>query len=99
MAFQGELWFFTSADGPKVAESRWHRQVNVSFADPEHQDYVSISGTASLVRDRQKMEKLWSPGFSTGTFHIIARAGQAAGERHEARQWWVILARGVTHCR
>jgi general stress protein 26 len=61
MAFQGELWFFTSANAPKVAESRQHRQVNVSFADPERQDYVSISGTASLERDRQKMEKLWSP--------------------------------------
>jgi general stress protein 26 len=64
-AFQGELWFFTSADAPKVAESQQHRQVNVSFADPEHQDFVSVSGTASLVRDRQKMEELWSPWFST----------------------------------
>jgi general stress protein 26 len=65
MAFQGELWFFTSADASKVAASQQHRQVNVSFADPEHQDYVSVSGIASLVRDRQKMEELWSPWFAT----------------------------------
>jgi general stress protein 26 len=64
MAFQGELWFFTSADAPKVAESQQHRQVNVSFADPERHDYVSVSGSASLLYDRQKMEELWSPWFS-----------------------------------
>jgi general stress protein 26 len=45
MAPQGELWFFTSADAPKVTESQQHCQVNVIFADPEHQDYLSMSGT------------------------------------------------------
>jgi general stress protein 26 len=64
MAFHGELWFFTLVDTPKEVESQQHRQVNVSFADPEHQEYVSISGTASLVQDRQKMEEFWSPWFS-----------------------------------
>ena len=64
-AFDGELWFFSGADTPKVEEAQQHHQVNVSFADPEHQSYVSISGTATLVRDRQKMEELWSPWFRT----------------------------------
>ena len=63
--FEGELWFFTGADAPKVEEAQQRRQVNVSFADPEHQNYVSVSGTASLVRDRQKMEELWSSWFRT----------------------------------
>jgi general stress protein 26 len=65
VAFDGELWFFTGADAPKVVEAQLHHQVNVSFADPEHQRYVSISGTATLVHDRQKMEVLWSPWFRT----------------------------------
>jgi general stress protein 26 len=65
VAFDGELWFFTGADAPKVEEAQQHHQVNVSFAGPEHQCYVSISGTATLVRDRQKMEALWSPWFRT----------------------------------
>jgi general stress protein 26 len=64
VAFEGELWFFTSVDASKVTESQQHQQINVSFADPEHQDYVSMSGTASFVRDRQRMEELWSPRFS-----------------------------------
>ena len=65
VAFEGELWFFTVEDTPKVEEAQQHHQVNVSFADPEHQYYVSISGTATLARDRQKLEELWSPWFRT----------------------------------
>jgi general stress protein 26 len=65
VAFEGELWFLTGADAPKVEEAQQYHQVNVSFADPQHQCYVSISGTATLVRDRQKLEELWSPWLRT----------------------------------
>jgi general stress protein 26 len=57
--FDGDLWFFTKADSPKVWEAEQHRQVNVSFADPGKGKYVSASGTAVLSRDRAKMEELW----------------------------------------
>jgi general stress protein 26 len=63
--FDGELWFFTRADAPKVSESNQHHEVNVSFADPEHNKYVSASGTANLVRDRAKIEELWKPAYKT----------------------------------
>lgn len=33
----------------------------MSFANPDDQRYVSISGWAELVRDHQKMEELWNP--------------------------------------
>lgn len=55
------LWFFTSVTSPKVAEvaaGEW--QVSLSYANPDKQDYVSVSGTASVVRDRAKMQALWS---------------------------------------
>src|SRR6266511_1777564 len=67
--FDGALWFFTGADAPKVEEAQHHGQVNVSFADPERQHYVSLSGTATVVRDRQKMAELWSPWFRTWLPH------------------------------
>jgi general stress protein 26 len=60
-ADDGILWFFTSASSPKVAEAQaggW--QVNLSYASPGKQDYVSISGRASLSRDRKLMEALWN---------------------------------------
>ena len=38
-------------------------RVNVSFADPDNQRYISVSGTAQLVRDRAKIDELWRPQF------------------------------------
>ena len=59
----GSLWFFTSASSHKVNEIEKLPKVNVSFADPDNQRYVSISGTAQLVRDRHKIDELWRPEF------------------------------------
>lgn len=59
--FDGTLWFFTKADSPKVDEIDREHQVGLSYSDPRKQNYVSISGTASLVRDKAKIEELWKP--------------------------------------
>ena len=59
--FDGDLWFFTYASSPKVDEIAHDSHVNVSFAKPESQTYVSMTGRAQLVRDPQKIEELWSP--------------------------------------
>ncbi len=59
--FDGDLWFFTNASSHKVTEVEHDRHVNVSFSDPHKQQYVSISGRATLVRDRNKIQELWKP--------------------------------------
>ena len=59
----GDIWFFTSASSHKVSEIEKLPKVNVSFADPDNQHYISISGNAQLVRDRDKIEELWRPEF------------------------------------
>lgn len=59
----GDLWFFTNASSHKVSEVEESPKVNVSFADPDNQRYVSVTGIAHLVRDRQKIEELWRPEF------------------------------------
>jgi general stress protein 26 len=59
--FDGTLWFFTDANSVKVHELQRDRHVNVSYANPEDQRYVSVSGMASTMTDRGKMEELWSP--------------------------------------
>jgi general stress protein 26 len=63
MNFDGSLWFFTRADAPKVAEANQHRRVSVTFADPDSSKFVSASGTATLVRDRAKLEQFWKPQY------------------------------------
>lgn len=57
----GDIWFFTYASSHKVIEVEQQQLVNVSFSDPHKQRYVSMSGSAQLVRDRQKIAELWQP--------------------------------------
>lgn len=59
--FDGTLWFFTDANSAKVHELHEDRHVNVSYADTSENRYVSVSGTATIVKDREKMKELWSP--------------------------------------
>ena len=58
--FSGELWFFTQYNSGKVDEIRNDQHVNVSYADPSDNRYVSVSGRAMIVRDRKKSEELWT---------------------------------------
>jgi general stress protein 26 len=61
--FDGTLWFYTRADAPKVTEASQHEQVSVTFADPDSSKFVSASGTATIVRDRGKLEEFWKPHY------------------------------------
>jgi len=55
------IYFFTSKYSGKSVEIRDDRNVNLSYAHPGNQDYLSISGKAYLVDNRAKMEELWNP--------------------------------------
>jgi general stress protein 26 len=59
--FDGDLWFFTADDSGKVAEIRADSDVNLAYAEPKDSRYVSVSGKAELVKDRAKIDELWSP--------------------------------------
>ena len=56
----GDLWFFTKNDSRKVRELTRDPRVLVSFADPKDQTFVSISGQAEVVDDREKVSALWN---------------------------------------
>lgn len=56
--FDGDLWFFTDDPSPKADEIRANPQVNVSISSGK--GYVSIAGTATLTKDRAKIDELWS---------------------------------------
>ncbi len=59
--FDGDLWFATAADSPKVAEISLNPLVNVAYASPSKNTYVSVAGSARIIDDRAKIEELWSP--------------------------------------
>ncbi len=61
LKFDGDLWFFTHASAPKVDEVQQHQQVSLSYAQPNANLFVTVSGTAQLVRDRDKIKETWKP--------------------------------------
>lgn len=63
--FDGFLWFFTSDETPKTDEISQLHQVSLTYSDPTTKRYVSISGRARIVRDREKARELWHPMVQT----------------------------------
>jgi general stress protein 26 len=61
---QDALWFITQEHTPKVVEAQEHEAVNVAFASPERDAYVSVTGYARVVHDHRLLQKLWSPELS-----------------------------------
>jgi general stress protein 26 len=59
-AFDGTLWFFVSDDGPLARELERNSRVGLSYAAPDKDLYVSVSGRAELVHDRNKADELWN---------------------------------------
>ncbi len=63
--FDGKLWFFTRASSHKVQEAEGGQPVGVTYADGGKQDYVSLSGHATLVRDAATIAAHWSEAMRT----------------------------------
>ncbi len=56
-----DLYFFISQKGELYERLLTDGEVNVSYADPGDDSYVSLSGQARFVDDRALKEALWSP--------------------------------------
>lgn len=56
----GNMWFFISDEATFLNAVRQNPEVNVSFSDVDDSLYVSISGRAQVLRNRQKAEELWN---------------------------------------
>jgi general stress protein 26 len=54
------LWFFMSRKSDPVANLLQDPIVNVTYADPSKDRYVSVSGNAVVVDNLAKKEQLWS---------------------------------------
>ena len=59
--FDGDLWFFTDDNTHKIDEIERDNRVCVAYSKPEDNVYLSVSGRAEVVKDRTKIEELWSP--------------------------------------
>jgi general stress protein 26 len=59
---QGALWFFTSTHTNLWENIAHEPEVNISFADPADNLFVSVSGRAERVVERSLIEAMWNPG-------------------------------------
>lgn len=57
---EGKLWFFSSAGSHKNREIKQDDQVQLLYASPGDAQFLAVYGTATLVRDRQKVDELWN---------------------------------------
>ena len=61
MDSDGCLWFFASDRSWAADDIDEKSRVNIAYARVAKQDYLSVSGNAQIVRDRDKMQALWTP--------------------------------------
>ena len=59
------LWFFSNSGTEKTEEINRNNRVLLSYSDPSSQNYVSISGTAKVVRDVAKQKEYWQESMRT----------------------------------
>lgn len=82
----------------KFDELNENRQVNLSFADKDSTNWISVSGTAKVITDTETITKLWSKdteawfrdegdGIHDGTYKD-PRVGVIEIETKEIRYWY-----------
>jgi general stress protein 26 len=57
----GDLYFATSLQSPKIAEIAANPDVSVTFQNGSQ--YAAVSGKAQVIRDRALIEQMWSPAW------------------------------------
>ncbi len=63
--FDGDMWFFTQKTSGKILSLMKDQHVNLGYASPSDNRYVSVSGRAELVEDAHKAKELWIPFYRT----------------------------------
>jgi general stress protein 26 len=55
-----DLWFVTLEDSPKLRDLAADPHVNLSYYKDRTREWVSVSGIATITRDRQKIHELYA---------------------------------------
>jgi general stress protein 26 len=57
--YDGDSWFFSYRDTPKVEEIEADPRVELAYIATEKGTWVSIEGTAQVVEDEKRKQALW----------------------------------------
>lgn len=70
-----DLWFVTDVDTHKLDELEFDPHVNLAYYRDRTREWVSVSGTASVIQDRRAIRELYRPDWK-------AWFGDQGGERN-----------------
>ena len=62
---EGNIWFFSKKNSHKNQQIQEDNRVQLLYANDSASEYLSLYGTAEILKDRAKVEKLWSPWAKT----------------------------------
>jgi general stress protein 26 len=97
---EGWLWFVTDRDSRKACELSENPHASIAFQSAKGDRYVSVQGTAVVVRDNLKMKRLWNPSlgawFPRGTqdAQIVLVAMRVA-----RAEYWLVPRTRLVHLR
>jgi general stress protein 26 len=57
----GTLWFFSPRGSNKNADVARNPRIELIYADGDRSRFLFLSGSATVTRDQQKIDELWSP--------------------------------------
>jgi general stress protein 26 len=57
--YDGDSWFFSYRDTPKVEEIETDPNVELAYIATDRGTWVSIEGTAQVVEDNERKRRLW----------------------------------------
>ena len=60
-----DLWFVTDAESHKLEELEADPHVNLAYYKDRTREWVSVSGTATISRDRRAIRELYRPDWKT----------------------------------
>ena len=55
-----DLWFVTSAEAAKLRDLQHDPHLNLAYYKDSSREWISVSGTATISRDRQKIGELYA---------------------------------------
>jgi len=57
---EGAIYFLTDVDSPKASEVKGSDTICLAFADNKSRRYVSVTGQADIIDDKDRIKKIWS---------------------------------------
>ena len=55
-----EIWFIGHTPSETVENIKTNPEVNLAYVSQDDKNYLSITGTAELLEDKEKLNELWS---------------------------------------